>query len=227
MIVVLTSFELVNIAYYILLPWDKLSSNNAVAVAAASSLFGRFAGVIITILVVISCAGSITSNVFAAGRLTMAASQRHYLPAFFSKRGLPMRRQRGGDDEITSSSFDAPMSVTLHRLWQLLTLSRYANLLALVVTLIYILTGSFRALLTFVGMAEWVFYVSTVVGLLILRRREPELERPYRPTILLPITFVVVGTLVIVRSALFAPAQSGVLAGLLVVGALVGRLRSR
>ncbi|KAI4715229.1 hypothetical protein J4E89_000917, partial [Alternaria sp. Ai002NY15] len=41
MIVVLSSFELVNIAYYILVPWDKLSSNNAVAVAAATSLLGR------------------------------------------------------------------------------------------------------------------------------------------------------------------------------------------
>jgi len=96
-----------------------------------------------------------------------------------------------------------------------------------VITLIYILTGSFRALLTFVGMAEWVFYVSTVVGLLILRRREPQLERPYRPTVVLPVTFVIVGTLVIVRSAMFAPVQSGVLAGLLILGAVIGVLRSR
>jgi L-type amino acid transporter 9 len=96
-----------------------------------------------------------------------------------------------------------------------------------VITLVYILTGSFRALLTFVGMAEWVFYVSTVVGLLILRRREPQLERPYRPTVVLPVTFVIVGTLVIARSAMFAPVQSGVLAGLLVVGAVIGVLRSR
>jgi L-type amino acid transporter 9 len=95
------------------------------------------------------------------------------------------------------------------------------------VTLVYILTGSFRALLTFVGMAEWVFYVSTVVGLLILRRREPHLERPYRPNVALPVTFIVVGSLVIVRSAIFAPTQSGVLAGLLIAGALVSRLRGR
>ena len=103
----------------------------------------------------------------------------------------------------------------------------YANILALVITLMYIFTGSFRALLTFVGMAEWVFYVSTVIGLLILRRREPQLERPYKPTILLPVTFVIVGTLVIVRSAIFAPVQSGVLASLLILGAIIGTLRSR
>ena len=76
-------------------------------------------------------------------------------------------------------------------------------------------------------MAAWVFYVSTVIGLLILRRREPQLERPYRPTIMLPVTFVIVGTLVIVRSAMFAPIQSGTLASLLVVGAVISTLRSR
>jgi L-type amino acid transporter 9 len=110
MIVVLSSFELVNIAYCILLPWSKLSANNAVAVAAATSLLGRPAGIVITLLVAISCAGSITSNVFAVGRLTMAASQRHYLPAVFSKRGLPMNKQPEGDDD-ESSTFDAPMFV--------------------------------------------------------------------------------------------------------------------
>ncbi|KAH8704627.1 amino acid/polyamine transporter I [Phaeosphaeriaceae sp. PMI808] len=206
MLVVISSFEFVNIAYYILLPWDKLSANNAVAVAAATSLFGRAAGIVITLLVVISCAGSITSNVFSVGRLTMAASHRNYLPEIFGKRGLSRARENG---EL-SSTFDAPL---------------YANALALVLSLVYILTGSFRALLTFVGMAEWIFYVSTVIGLLILRRREPHLVRPYRPTVFLPITFIIVGSLVILRSAIFAPAQSGVLVGLLLVGTLVSLLR--
>jgi L-type amino acid transporter 9 len=107
MMVVLISFELVNVAYYILVPWEKLSSNNAVAVVAASSLFGRPAAIAISALVAVSCAGSITSNVFAVGRLTMAASQRNYLPAFFSKRGLPMILR--DEEENTSFSFDAPM----------------------------------------------------------------------------------------------------------------------
>ncbi|KAF1958302.1 amino acid transporter [Byssothecium circinans] len=226
MIVVLSSYELVNIAYYILLPWDTISSNNAVAVNATRAVFGNGAGIAITILVALSCGGSVTSNVFTIGRLTIAASQRAYLPAFLAKRGLPTVGKRSlaqsdvaGDSESavegdtsTDPSFDAPI---------------YANALTLVITLIYIFLGSFRALLTFVGMAQWVFYVSTVLGLLILRRREPELHRPFRPTVILPITFVVVGTLVIVRTAMFSPVQSGLLAGLLVAGALVSKVRSR
>lgn len=111
MIVVLGSFEFVNIAYYILLSWDKLSSNDAVAVSAATSLLGRPAGILITILVAVSCAGSVTSNVFSVGRLTMAASQRHYLPAIFSKRGLP-RSSNVDSSESATSHFDAPMCVS-------------------------------------------------------------------------------------------------------------------
>lgn len=106
MIVVLSSFELVNVAYYVLLPWEKLSANNAVAVSAASSLLGPPAGILITILVAISCAGSVTSNVFSVGRLTIAASQRNYLPIIFSKRGLPFAQSSEHDGQ---SRFDAPM----------------------------------------------------------------------------------------------------------------------
>jgi solute carrier family 7 (L-type amino acid transporter), member 9/15 len=70
-------------------------------------------------------------------------------------------------------------------------------------------------------MASWVFYVSTVLGLLILRKREPDLHRPYRPMTILPITFVVVGIFIIVRSAIFASGQGLLLALLLFIGALI------
>ncbi|KAJ4304781.1 hypothetical protein N0V90_000309 [Kalmusia sp. IMI 367209] len=224
MIVVLSSYELVNLAYYILLPWATVSSTDAVAVIAMGSAFGRWAGILVSVLVAVSCAGSITSNVFTIGRLTVAASERQYLPAILGQRGLPWLQRHpitefNGDsrddsqnDNTVGSHFDAPI---------------YANLLTLLLTLIYIFTGSFRTLLTFVGMAMWVFYVSTVLGLLVLRRREPQLDRPYKPTVLLPTTFVIAGTFIIVRSAIFAPMQAGVLTCLLAIGTLISRLRTR
>ena len=126
MIVVLGSYELVNIAYYILLPWSAVSSSDAVAVVAMSSAFGRWAGILVSILVAVSCAGSITSNVFTIGRLTVAAAEREYLPAVLGQRGLPWRQteaQVQSEDSDTDSQmngiaplnqdklsqFDAPM----------------------------------------------------------------------------------------------------------------------
>jgi len=123
MIVVLSSYELINLAYYILLPWDTMSSSDAVAVVAMKSAFGHWAGIFISILVALSCAGSITSNVFTIGRLTVAAAQHQYLPAIFSKRGLPGFRKRSEQEASllsrsdvreeantnSQSQFDAPM----------------------------------------------------------------------------------------------------------------------
>lgn len=125
MIVVLSSYELVNIAYYILIPWSTISASDAVAVVAMSTSFGRWAGILLAVLVAVSCAGSITTNVFTIGRLTIVASQRQYLPAFLSQRGLPWRQSQvsiqcedSGQiqtnvttalDQDKSSYFDAPM----------------------------------------------------------------------------------------------------------------------
>jgi hypothetical protein len=76
------------------------------------------------LLVAISCAGSITSNIFTGGRLIVAASQRHYLPAFLSRRGVFFHQKHLGtahdeaaspptETENVSFKFDAPMYINL------------------------------------------------------------------------------------------------------------------
>lgn len=42
------------------------------------------------------------------------------------------------------------------------------------------LTGTFEQLLTYIGFALGIFPIMAVAGLILLRRREPQLERPYR-----------------------------------------------
>lgn len=89
MVVVLISYELVNVAYYIMLPWEAISRTDAVAVLAMSmTRLGDWLAILVVILVALSCAGSITSNIFAIGRLTVAAAERRYLPAVLGQRGF-------------------------------------------------------------------------------------------------------------------------------------------
>lgn len=45
------------------------------------------------------------------------------------------------------------------------------------------------ALLNFFSVTSWTFYLLTVLGLLVLRVKEPNLERPYRTWIITPIIF--------------------------------------
>lgn len=67
-------------------------------------------------------------------------------------------------------------------------------------------------------MAEYTFFFLTVVGDIVLRFREPDLARPYKPPIILPILFCVVSGFVVVRGAVFAPVQFAVLLGELILG---------
>jgi solute carrier family 7 (L-type amino acid transporter), member 9/15 len=85
---------------------------------------------------------------------------------------------------------------------------------------LYIIFGNFRALLTFNGLGEYSFFFLTVLGALILRVREPHLSRPYRPSIIVPVTFAVISGFVVVRGAIFAPVQACVLIALWILGLL-------
>jgi Flp pilus assembly protein TadB len=55
---------------------------------------------------------------------------------------------------------------------------------------------------------------------IILRFKEPGLERPVKPFILVPILFSIISGFVVVRGAVFAPIQAGILLGIWAIGLL-------
>lgn len=100
-------------------------------------------------------------------------------------------------------------------------------MLNFVISSVYILLGNMRILLTLNGLAEYTFFFLTVLGAIILRFREPELKRPVKPFILIPILFALVSGFVVVRGAVFAPIQAAILIGIWVVGAASYYVRRR
>jgi amino acid transporter len=155
------------------------------------------------------------------GRLTVAAANKGYIPALFSYIG----RVRSRPSPIEEVRFDAPFN---------------AFILNFVLTAAYTLMGNFRALLTFIGLAQCefaehdvlfdqrnliactdTFFFLTVLGAVILRFRQPDLDRPFKPPIIIPILFSIVSGLVVLRGAVFAPIQLAVLAGELLIGAII------
>ncbi|KAI6813584.1 hypothetical protein KC350_g11540 [Hortaea werneckii] len=64
-----------------------------------------------------------------------------------------------------------------------------ALLLNLTLTSFYIALGDFTTLTTFYGVASYLFYFASVLGLLILRVKEPDLPRPYKCWIFTPVVF--------------------------------------
>jgi L-type amino acid transporter 9 len=95
-----------------------------------------------------------------------------------------------------------------------------ALILNTVLSAVYILLGNMRILLTLNGLAEYVFFFLTVLGAIILRFREPDLPRPVKPFIAVPILFALISGSVVVRGAVFAPVQAAVLLAIWAVGAV-------
>jgi solute carrier family 7 (L-type amino acid transporter), member 9/15 len=155
-------------------------------------------------------AGSLLGNSFVASRMVVAAANNGWFPRLFGVVGqLGHKKDQnasgGSSDSNKDENYDAPIN---------------ALMLSTILSAFYIFFGSFRALLTFNGLGEYTFFFLTVVGAIILRFREPDLWRPYRPWILVPAIFTIVSGFVVIRGAAFAPVQTGLLVLIWVGGVL-------
>ncbi len=82
----------------------------------------------------------------------------------------------------------------------------------------YVLIGEFGTLLTFYGVAGYTFYFLTVLGLIILRVKEPQLERPYKAWISTPIVFCCVSLFLLSRAVFAQPLQTVIVVAFVVAG---------
>ncbi|KAI1029493.1 hypothetical protein LB504_010800 [Fusarium proliferatum] len=191
-------FLAANAGYYVLLPWDVVSTTDSVAVTALTRLLGRGFGIVTAVLICLVVAGSLLGNSFVASRMCVAAARKAWIPSLFTIVGRvgvkpDAEETEESENESTKEAGDAPIN---------------AVILSVVLASFYILFGSFRALLTLNGLGEYSFFFLTVLGAIILRYREPDLERPYKTFSINPVVFVLVSGFVVVRGAIFAPAQA-------------------
>jgi L-type amino acid transporter 9 len=155
-------------------------------------------------------AGSALGNSFVAGRMTVAASNNAWIPRVLGTVGqigtLKLTRASTNVEESAEDAMDKGESPI------------NALVLNTLLAAIYILLGNMRILLTLNGLAEYAFFFLTVTGAIILRVREPNLPRPVKPYLIVPIIFAVISGFVVVRGAVFAPVQAAVLVGIWSVG---------
>ncbi|KAH7179852.1 amino acid/polyamine transporter I [Fusarium flagelliforme] len=205
-------FLAANAGYYILLPWNVVSTTDSVAVTAMTRLLGRGFGIVTAILICLVVAGSLLGNSFVASRMCVAAARKDWIPSLFTIVGRvgakPTEEEENTDADEPAG--DAPIN---------------AVILSVVLASFYILFGSFRALLTLNGLGEYSFFFLTVLGAIILRYREPDLERPYKTFSINPIVFVIVSGFVVIRGAIFAPTQAIVIIAIWVLGLIFYKAR--
>ncbi|KAG8531963.1 uncharacterized protein KY384_003599 [Bacidia gigantensis] len=206
---VLTFYLAASVAYIFVLPQAVIISSNTIAVKFGSVVFGPIGSLVLALTVGGSCFGSLNATTFTSGRLVYAAGKEGFLPAILGHIGMP---GAGQNDPINRFQRRSWLSKTLTRLigddeGSLGFTPINALLANAILTTFYIIIGEFGTLITFSGVAAYAFYFITVLGLIILRVREPYLERPYKCWITTPIIFCCVSIFLLSRAVFAKPRQ--------------------
>lgn len=145
-------YLLLNVAYIYLVPLTEMAKSPLIAATAADRipLFGRHGGAIIAAMVMISCFGTLIGSMMTGPRIFFAMADRNL---FFKQLAR------------VSPRFQSP-SVAI---W-----------LATGLGMIYVLLNDFQQLADKFILGIWPFYALAVGAVYVLRRRRPDLPRPYR-----------------------------------------------
>ncbi|KAF8495628.1 L-methionine transporter [Gautieria morchelliformis] len=179
MAIVITLFLSANVSYFVLLDKTTVEKSNTVALDFGHALFGKIGGVVFACMVAFSCIGALNGSFFTFSRLIYTAGRERFLPSMFGR---------------------------LHK-----TRKTPVNAICLqaLLTIAFILVGGgFRTLVNFVSVASWSFYFLTVLGVVVLRIREPNLERPYRTWIITPLVFCAVALFLLSMPVVAAPLEA-------------------
>ncbi|KAJ5753802.1 uncharacterized protein N7511_007955 [Penicillium nucicola] len=218
---VILSYLLANVSYFLVLPHSTIEASNTVAVQFGAKVFGAVGALVLALVVSASCFGALNATTFTSGRLVYAAGKEGYLPSLFGRIGF----------SATPSTGPPPGGRLRSRSWARKSLSRvfgdqatlgltpiYAMAFNGALTTIYIVVGEFGTLVTFYGVAGYTFYFLTVLGLIVLRIREPHLERPYRTWISTPIIFCCVSLFLLSRAVIAEPLQTLIVVAFIITG---------
>lgn len=209
-ILVITLYVLANVAYLSTLPLTAIqhAPDDRVATAALQAIFGPAGATIMALAIIVSTFGCNNGLVLAGARIYYAMARDGL---FFRATGrlnarhvpavglalqcvwacllvLPRTRQRDAAGALQLDAAGQP---------------QYGNL--------------YGELLDYVVFSVLIFYVLTIVGLFVLRRKRPQAERPYRafgyPVV--PAFYVLAATAILVVLLLYKTQTSG--RGLLIV----------
>ncbi|PYH48277.1 amino acid/polyamine transporter [Aspergillus saccharolyticus JOP 1030-1] len=213
---VILSYILANVAYILVLPQATIEASNTIAVQFGDKVFGHVGALIFALVVSASCFGALNATTFTSGRLVYAAGKEGYLPEVF---GTLWTHDTTSTSRLQQRSW---YSKSLSQLCGTGMRIGYTpiNAMALnsALTVIYIVVGEFKTLVTFYGVAGYTFYFLTVLGLIVLRVREPYLQRPYKTWISTPIIFCCVSLFLLSRAVIAEPLQTLIVVAFIIAG---------
>jgi amino acid transporter len=219
---VIAAYILANMAYFFVLPLAVIEKSNTVAVQFGSRVFGPIGALCLALIVGASCFGALNATTFTSGRLVYVAGREGYLPALFGNIGMSQTQDHPNLNRYQKKNFLTKIFGS-----GLFATPINAMILNVLLTTLYIVVGEFNTLITFYGVAGYTFYFATVLGLIVLRIKEPNLERPYKTWITTPICFCCVSLFLVSRAVVARPWESVIVVAFVLSGVPVYLWRFR
>jgi APA family basic amino acid/polyamine antiporter len=177
---VILIYLLTNLAYFYVLDAGAVASTDRVAATMMRRVMGEGGAAAVSIAAMISIFAALNGSILTGSRV----------PYAMARDGLFFRRI-----SVVSENFQTPGA-------SIIALSLWSAAL--------VLSGRYEELFTYVIFASWILYGMATASVIVLRRKRPEIPRPYQtigyPWI--PIAFVIVAACLVVSTLMASPRES-------------------
>ncbi|HSQ88029.1 APC family permease, partial [Romboutsia sp.] len=174
---VMAVYLIINVAYLWVLPASELKDAAAPAAAVANEIFGPVGGKMITVGILVSVFGALNGYLLTGPRVAYTLAEQKTLPGYNFLSKL--------------NAAQAPANA-------IISMAILASL--------YALSGQFNLLSDLSIFAIWIFYVLTFIGVIKLRKDQPNLHRPYKVPFypVIPMIAILSGLYVVLNQLLLA-----------------------
>ncbi|MBV9303061.1 MAG: amino acid permease [Acidobacteriaceae bacterium] len=188
---VILTYISINLAYFYVLTPEQVAASHRVAADMIASLYGPLATHAVAIAVMISIFAALNGSILSGGRIPYAMA-RDRLFFRYAADVHPKFRTPG-----------------------------HAMILLCLWSCVVVLSGWYDDLYNFVIFGSWILYLMTAVSVFVLRKKRPDLPRPYRVIgyPIVPVLFIGVAMLLLISTVQTRPRES--LMGLILMGLAV------
>ncbi|MEC9456327.1 MAG: amino acid permease [Candidatus Neomarinimicrobiota bacterium] len=190
MLIVISIYLLINFVFTYTLGIGAMGTSTLVASDSAFIFLGEKGAVLVSIIILISLLGANNGFILTSARINYAMARDKL---FFQQAAK------------VHPKFKSPANaLVIQAMWaSVLTFS-----------------GTYNQLITYIIFASWIFYAMSCAAVIILRKKRPEMKRPYKtpgyPYI--PIIFILFAVFLTFNTILEAPRDAAVGAGIILAG---------
>jgi APA family basic amino acid/polyamine antiporter len=189
-LIVIALYVIMSLGCVYVLSVAKMSQSQLVASDVAAAIMGPVGVALVTIAILISTLGSNNGIVFTSARI----------PYAMAKEGLFFKSMA----EV-NARFRTPLVALIIQGGWACTLT---------------LSGTYDQLYTYVVFASWLFYAMSCGAVIILRRKAPQMARPYKtwgyPVV--PVVFILFAVWLMANTIIEAPRDAAIGAGIIALG---------